>query len=95
MIPLRKASRPPVLHGLLDGEDRLLDTLVQLLAAAPHGGDEALPQAAQVVADRLGAEKVDVWVAEPEARTGGLSRCQLYPTRLQARGARLRSSPAP
>jgi hypothetical protein len=55
-----------VQQGLLGGEDRLLSALVQLLAAGPRAVDAALQHAAQVIATVLGAEKVDVWIAEPE-----------------------------
>jgi DNA-binding CsgD family transcriptional regulator len=50
--------------GRVVGPDRLLSTLEQLLAIDATSLDPALQQAAQVVSEVLGADKVDVFVYE-------------------------------
>ena len=57
--------------------DRFLSTLEQLLAIRASELDEALDQAADLVASALGADKVDAFLYEPSSESlvaGGTSR---------------------
>src|SRR5215210_5964620 len=52
-----------------DVSDRFLATLEQLLAIRSTELDEALDQAADLVASALGADKVDAFLFEPESQS--------------------------